>query len=196
MGNWSREMITLWILRRTMTFLMSRSMTSFPRRGRAIILRTSLILISWRSWRLLRRRKRPGNGLASMNLRSLKRKSVAKKRERSVSRLQSEFKELGVTGLEVDNPNTHFNRARSSSRARPIKKMRLEEGSRNGSVARSQSGLRDASQGAKLDKQQKKRDKKGFARMGKAGESDRRIQEKKPKNLFCGKRGIGKNDRR
>merc|ERR1712037_704319 len=54
---------------------------------------------------------------------TLNRKSVAKKRERSVSRLQSEFKELGVTGLEVDNPNTHFNRARSSSRARPVKKM-------------------------------------------------------------------------
>merc|ERR1719490_536160 len=122
---------------------------------------------------------------------TLNRKSVAKRRERSVTRLQSEFKELGVTSLEVDNPNTHFNRARSSSRARPVKKMRLEEGSRNGSVARSQSGLRDASQGVKLDKQQKKRDKKGFARMGKAGESDRRIQEKKPKHLFCGKRGIG-----
>jgi len=127
---------------------------------------------------------------------TLNRKSVAKKRERSVNRLQSEFKELGVTGLEVDNPNTHFNRARSSSRARPVKKMRLEEGERTHSQARSQSGLRDASQGVKLDKQQKKRDKKGFARMGKAGESDRRIQEKKPKHLFCGKRGIGKNDRR
>merc|ERR1711936_1413226 len=108
---------------------------------------------------------------------TLNRKSVTKKRERSVSRLQSEFEELGVTGLEVDNPDTHFNRARSSSRARPVKKMRLEEGSM-------------------LDKQQKKRDRKGFARMGKAGESDRRIQEKKPKHLFCGKRGIGKNDRR
>merc|ERR1712147_78382 len=60
----------------------------------------------------------------------INRKSVAKKRERSVNRLQSEFKELGVTGLEVDNPNTHFNRARSSSRARPVKKMRLEEGAR------------------------------------------------------------------
>merc|ERR1719411_1678752 len=128
---------------------------------------------------------------------TLNRKSVAKKRERSVSRLQSEFEELGVTGLEVDNPDTHFNRARSSSRARPVKKMRLEEGSRSVSAApRSQSGLRDAKQGAKLDKQQKKRDRKGFARMGKAGESDRRIQEKKPKHLFCGKRGIGKNDRR
>merc|ERR1711902_470154 len=54
---------------------------------------------------------------------TLDRKSIAKKRERSVSRLQSEFEELGVTGLEVDNPDAHFNRARSSSRARPIKKM-------------------------------------------------------------------------
>merc|ERR1712172_407962 len=42
---------------------------------------------------------------------TLNRKSVAKKRERSVNRLQSEFEELGVTGLEVDNPDTHFNRA-------------------------------------------------------------------------------------
>merc|ERR1711936_1524282 len=63
---------------------------------------------------------------------TLNRKSVAKKRERSVSRLQSEFEELGVTGLEVDNPDTHFNRARSSSRARPVKKMRVgEDGSRS-----------------------------------------------------------------
>merc|ERR1719315_603579 len=34
---------------------------------------------------------------------SLGRVSVAKKRERSVSRLKKEFEELGVTGLEVDN---------------------------------------------------------------------------------------------
>ena len=128
---------------------------------------------------------------------TLNRKSVAKKRERSVNRLQSEFEELGVTGLEVDNPAAHFNRARSSSRARPVKKMRMEEGGRSQSAApRSQSGLRDASQGAKLDKLKKKGDKKSFARMGKAGESDRRIQEKKPKHLYTGKRGIGKTDRR
>merc|ERR1711983_742187 len=129
---------------------------------------------------------------------TLNRKSVAKKRERSVSRLQNEFEELGVTGLEVDNPNTHFNRARSSSRARPVKKMRVgEDGSRSHSaVPRSQSGIRDASQGNHLDKIKKKRDKKTFARMGKAGESDRHIHEKKPKHLFVGKRGVGKTDRR
>jgi len=129
---------------------------------------------------------------------TLNRKSVAKKRERSVSRLQNEFEELGVTGLEVDNPDAHFNRARSSSRARPIKKMRVgEDGSRSHSVVpRSQSGIRDASQAKHLDKVKKKRDKKTFARMGKAGESDRHIHEKKPKHLFVGKRGVGKTDRR
>merc|ERR1711972_1122876 len=129
---------------------------------------------------------------------TLDRKSVAKKRERSVSRLQSEFEELGVTGLEVDNPESHFNKARSTSRARPIKKMRVgEDANRSHSAApRSQSGIRDVSQGAKLDILKKKADKKTFNRMGKAGESDRRIQEKKPKHLFTGKRGIGKTDRR
>merc|ERR1719445_1958555 len=129
---------------------------------------------------------------------TLNRKSVAKKRERSVGRLQNEFEELGVTGLEVDNPDAHFNRARSSSRARPVKKMRVgEDGSRSHSaIPRSQSGIRDASQGKHLDKIKKKRDKKTFARMGKAGESDRHIHEKKPKHLFVGKRGIGKTDRR
>merc|ERR1712243_182327 len=105
----------------------------------------------------------------------------------------------GATGLEVDNPESHFNKARSTSRARPIKKMKRvgEDANRSHSAApRSQSGIRDASQGAKLDKLKKKADKKTFNRMGKAGESDRRIQEKKPKHLFTGKRGIGKTDRR
>merc|ERR1712058_159374 len=132
---------------------------------------------------------------------TLDRKSIAKKRERSVSRLQSEFEELGVTGLEVDNPESHFNKARSTSRARPIKKMRVgEDANRSHSAApRSQSGIRDASQGAKLDKLKKKADKKTFNRMGKAGKKpfnrtpqsfypDSRLQEKKPKHLFTGKR--------
>merc|ERR1712228_604793 len=71
---------------------------------------------------------------------TLNRKSVAKKRERSVGRLQTEFEELGVTGLEVDNPDAHFNRSRSHS-----------------VVPRSQSGVRDASQAKHLDKVKKKR---------------------------------------
>ena len=126
------------------------------------------------------------------------RKTVAKKRTRSVSRLKAEFEELGVTGLEVDNPKAHFNRARSTSKARPAKRMKTgEDPHRSQSVQpRSQSGMRDPKQTKKLEKLKKKADKKTFASQGKAGESDRKIYEKKPKHLFAGKRGLGKTDRR
>merc|ERR1712179_473285 len=129
---------------------------------------------------------------------TLTRTSVAKKRERSVGRLKREFEELGVTDLEVENPESHFNRAKSVTRARPAKKQKLSSDPHrsDSAVPRSQSGLRDKEQGEKLDKVKKKGDKKTFARFGKAGESDRRILEKRPKHLFAGKRGIGKNDRR
>merc|ERR1712110_506118 len=129
---------------------------------------------------------------------TLNRKSVAKKRTRSVSRLKEEFEELGVHGLEVDNPNTHFNRARSTSKVRPAKRLKPGEDPHRSQSAqpRSQSGMRDPKQSKKLDKLKKKADKKTFASQGKAGESDRRIQEKKPKHLFAGKRGLGKTDRR
>merc|ERR1712025_333885 len=128
----------------------------------------------------------------------LDRKTVAKKRTRSVSRLKEEFEELGVHGLEVDNPNAHFNRARSTSKVRPAKRLKAgEDPHRSQSVQpRSQSGMRDPKQSKKLDKLKKKADKKTFASQGKAGESDRRIQEKKPKHLFAGKRCLGKTDRR
>ena len=128
----------------------------------------------------------------------LDRKTVAKKRTRSVSRLKEEFEELGVTGLEVDNPAAHFNRARSTSKVRPAKRLKTGEDPHRSQSAqpRSQSGLRDPKQSKKLDKLKKKADKKTFASQGKAGESDRRIQEKKPKHLFAGKRGLGKTDRR
>merc|ERR1711974_550983 len=125
----------------------------------------------------------------------LDRKTVAKKRTRSVSRLKEEFEVLGVHGLEVDNPNAHFNRARSTSKVRPAKRLKTGEDPHRSQSAqpRSQSGIRDPKQTKKLEK---KADKKTFASQGKAGESDRRIQEKKPKHLFAGKRGLGKTDRR
>jgi len=130
---------------------------------------------------------------------TLTRNSVAKKRERSVSRLKAEFEELGVTGLAEKDEDSHFNRARSVSRSKPKRQKLGEDPHRSASVVpRSQSGMKDpdGSKKAKLEELAKKRDKKNFAQFGKAGESDRRIQEKKPKHLYCGKRGIGKNDRR
>jgi len=130
---------------------------------------------------------------------TLTRTSVAKKRERSVSRLKKEFETLGVTGLAGKEEEAHFNRARSVSRNKPKRQKLNDDPHRSASVVpRNQSGIRDpdGSKRAKLQELRKKQDKKNFARMGKAGESDRRILEKKPKHLFCGKRGIGKNDRR
>merc|ERR1712185_340447 len=111
-----------------------------------------------------------------------------------MGRLKAEFEELGVTDLEVNNPNANFNRARSTSKVRPAKRMRTGEDPHRSQSAqpRSQSGIRDPKQTKKLDKLKKKADKKTFASQGKAGESDRRIQEKKPKHLFAGKRGLGK----
>lgn len=130
---------------------------------------------------------------------TLTRTSVAKKRDRSVSRLKKEFEELGVTGLAEDDEDAHFLRARSGSRNKPKRQKMDDDPHRsNNVVPRSQSGIRDpdGSKKAKLQELGHKRDKKIMAQFGKAGESDRRILTKMPKHLFCGKRGIGKNDRR
>ena len=128
---------------------------------------------------------------------TLGRVTVAKKRERSVSRLKAEFETLGVTGLAEDGEEAHFNRARSVSKSRPKRARGNEDPHRSKSVVpRSQSGYRDVDKMDKVMALKKKNDNKTFAQYGKAGESDRRILEKKPKHLFCGKRGIGKNDRR
>merc|ERR1719147_667983 len=124
---------------------------------------------------------------------TLDRTSVAKKRTRSVSRLKSEFEELGVTGIDSEDKDTHFNRARSASRK--VKRAKVDQPRSTSAAPRSQSGIRPETS-KKLKRLQKKQDKKVFAQFGKAGESDRKITEKKPKHLFCGKRGIGKNDRR
>jgi len=124
---------------------------------------------------------------------TLDRTSVAKKRTRSVSRLKSEFEELGVTGIDSEDKDAHFNRARSASRK--VKRVKVDQPRSTSAAPRSQSGIRPETS-KKLKRLQKKQDKKVFAQFGKAGESDRKITEKKPKHLFCGKRGIGKNDRR
>ena len=68
------------------------------------------------------------------------------------------------------------------------------------SIARSQSACRVGLHGASQRKQAAKlarKSSKKLAKMGRAGESDRRVRGgKKPKHLFSGKRGIGKTVRR
>jgi len=127
------------------------------------------------------------------------RNTVAKKRERSVSKLKREFEELGVD--MKDTKGAHFTRtgARSESR-KPLKRAKLDEdGARTRStskVPRDKSGVKDAVQGKKIKKIATKQRNKTFSAHGKAGESDRHIAVKKPKHLFAGKRGVGKTDRR
>merc|ERR550525_1911953 len=124
---------------------------------------------------------------------TLNRKSVAKKRERSVSRLQSEFEDLGVTGLEVDNPDTHFNRARSSSRARPVKKMRLEEGSRSVSAApRSQSGLRDAKQAPCLISSRRRGTRRALPEWAKLASLTEEYKRRNPNTCSAAREELGK----
>jgi len=134
------------------------------------------------------------------------------KRSRSVSRLKTEFTGLGVdmTGTGdakfANTPNSANKRkSRSKSRAETAKKAKIEgdDGStapnkkgQGRSMSRDKSGIRDPETIKKLGVMKKKMEAKKFAKWGKMGESDRHITVKKPKHLFCGKRGIGKTDRR
>lgn len=120
----------------------------------------------------------------------------SRKRERSTSRLRSEFEGLGVdmSGTE----DAHF--ARSASRNRPpIKKARADSEGRVRSSSRvtprDQSGIRSVEMKAKAKKMGHKAQGK-MNQFGKAGEADRHIAVKMPKHLYTGKRGIGKTDRR
>nr|CAG4641533.1 EOG090X02QX [Eurycercus lamellatus] len=122
---------------------------------------------------------------------------VGRKRERSVSRLRSEFETLGVdmSGTE----GAHFARSTSRSSRPPIKKARADSAGRVRSSSRvtprDQSGIRSEEMKTKAKKMSHKAQGK-MNQFGKAGEADRHIAVKMPKHLYTGKRGIGKTDRR
>lgn len=120
---------------------------------------------------------------------------VSRKRERSVSRLRSEFEELGVDMSDVRGAN--FTRTKSTSRP-PLKKARTESEARSRSASRTprdQSGVRDVEMASKMKKIGEK-SRTTLTKVGKVSESDRRIVDLKPKHLFAGKRGLGKTSRR
>lgn len=120
----------------------------------------------------------------------------SRKRERSVSRLRTEFEELGVD--MSGKSEAHF--ARSASRSRPpIKKARSDSTGRVRSSSRvtprDQSGIRNNEMKERVKKMGHKAQGK-MNQFGKAGEADRHIAVKMPKHMYTGKRGIGKTDRR
>lgn len=122
---------------------------------------------------------------------------VSRKRERSVSRLRSEFEDLGVDMSDVDG--CHFTRTKSVSRSRPpLKKARVDSEGRvrsSSKTPRDQSGVRDA----KMAKKMKTIGRKAQLQLnkdGRRGEADRHVYNLKPKHLFAGKRGLGSASRR
>jgi len=120
---------------------------------------------------------------------------TAKKRTRSVSRLRSEMKQLGV---ELGNEKAHFDDARVGRTVRSVKRKREDSEGRVRSSSRTPrdvSGVRDVKMRKKANKLAKL-SQRGGNRIGKKGEGDRRILNMKPKHLFTGKRSIGKNTRR
>jgi len=121
---------------------------------------------------------------------------ASRKRERSVSRLRTEFEDLGVDMTATED--AHFTRTASKSRP-PIKKVRADSTGRVSSASRSvprdKSGIRSVALQVRARGMAKKAQNK-MNQFGKAGEADRHIAVKKPKHMFTGKRGIGKTDRR
>lgn len=122
----------------------------------------------------------------------------SRKRERSVSRLRGEFRDLGV---EIDSDDDLDN-ARDASIVRhrpgPVKKMRVDSEGRVRSSSRTPrdvSGIREPAVREKVRKIGKKA-QTGMARMARKGEGDRTIPNVKPKHLFTGKRKLGKTSRR
>ena len=87
-------------------------------------------------------------------------------------------------------------RGRSAS-LKSTKRLKLQDGDNHGAkIPRDKSGIRDPEARKKLKVMAKKMQKRKFAALGKAGESDRKITTKMPKHLFAGKRGTGKTQRR
>lgn len=128
------------------------------------------------------------------------RTTIARKRERSVSRLKGEFVALGV---DMDGTgDANFANTKKRGRSSSVKGVKRFKGANDGynpdggKLTRDQSGIRDPKTKLKIKTLEKKMQRKKFGGFGKAGESDRKITTKMPKHLFAGKRGNGKTQRR
>lgn len=120
---------------------------------------------------------------------------TVKKRTRSVSRLKSEMKALGV---DLEGKEGHFNKAVVDRKVRPVKRKREDTSGRVRSSSRTprdESGIRDV-QERKKARTLAKISQRASNLKAKKGEGDRRILNMKPKHLYVGKRGIGKTNRR
>ncbi|XP_035208562.1 nucleolar GTP-binding protein 1-like [Stegodyphus dumicola] len=120
---------------------------------------------------------------------------TAKTRTRSVSRLRSEMRNLGV---ELGDDKAHFDDAAVGRTVRPVKRKREDSEGRVRSSSRTprdESGIRDVKMRKKARKLAKLAQRPGNLKARK-GEADRKILNLRPKHLFVGKRTLGKTSRR
>ncbi|VDK81845.1 unnamed protein product [Litomosoides sigmodontis] len=121
-------------------------------------------------------------------------RSIARKRNRTVACLEEQFRDLGV---DID-PSQLKNLNKEQLREPTAKKIRV---GKSPSLVASRPSSRDV-QGIKNDEMREMTKKVGRRKQrnlqlnAKKGEADRHIFVKRPKHLFCGKRGLGKTDRR
>jgi len=123
-------------------------------------------------------------------------RSVTRKRGRTGARLEAELAELGV---KVDAKKMR-RLEESANRSTTVKKIRVGKSpsidiSMHRSLPRDVQGVRDVTMKKKAVRIGRKAQRPNQQEARK-GEADHRVFVKRPKHLFCGKRGIGKTDRR
>jgi len=112
-----------------------------------------------------------------------------------VGRLRTEMSSIGVD-LGSDDETHYGEAAIEPVRSRPLKRKREDSEGRvrsSSKIPRDMSGIRDAKTRKKV-KAMSKKAQTGMNRNARKGEGDRHIPDQKPKHLYCGKRGMGKND--
>lgn len=120
------------------------------------------------------------------------RSKLPRKRERSVSGLRAEFRELGCD-ISSDE-ETHYEDAVRETVVPKLKRAREDDEGvvRDSSLpSRDEMALADPAMRAKA-KTLRKKSQRGMKRSTRRGEADRVILNAKPKHLYAGKRGLGK----
>ncbi|VDN06723.1 unnamed protein product [Thelazia callipaeda] len=121
-------------------------------------------------------------------------RSLTRKRERTMIRLEEQFRELGA-----DVASTQFkNLAQEQLREPSAKKLRVGKSPSLSARRPPSRDIQGISNNVILEKTKKigRKKQRGQQREARKGEADRHIFVKRPKHLFSGKRGLGKTDRR
>ncbi|KAI1726562.1 nucleolar GTP-binding protein 1 (NOG1) domain-containing protein [Ditylenchus destructor] len=121
-------------------------------------------------------------------------RSIGRKRERTMSRLEEELGTLGVDITKKRMRNFHSEQEREQF-GKKIHVGRSPSIRAHHSVPRDEKAIPDEKMRGKAKKVTRK-SQRPFQKDARRGEADRHVYSLKPKHLFTGKRGIGKTDRR